>query len=201
MGVAGRSVVALTVAAIIGVTVAACFVGREDFLMLIDGDVLRATDVSLAVWSLGVLASFGLVGVTVVRHRLHPVGGRGVRAAIGGVLAAALVGTGLWCVGQAVVLNGVAALGVDSYTVLRAPVHEGCSLIVHENGALRTSSGEVFAVGSFGVARNVGSWTADEIGLPVRDGTYALHWNEGVGDLSLYGDHPAMPDRLPVMCR
>jgi hypothetical protein len=198
--VAGRSAIALAVAVVIAVTAVACCVGGIDFLMLVGGDVFRPTEVSLVIWSFGVLATLGLIAMFLVRHRHRPAGGTRLPAAVGMVLGVTLAGTGAWCAGQAVLRDGPAALGVDSYTVLPAPADEGCALIAHENGALRTSTGQVYAVDSWGIARSVGSWTADEIERPVHDGTYSLRWEGGTGDLTLQGVQTATPDRLQVTC-
>lgn len=119
--IVGRAVLAIAVLSSIAASVCACRVGGADFLVLVGQEVLRPSTVSLILWSCGVLVSACVLTMIVVRHRLHALERTGRHVFVGGILAATLVGTGAWCIGQALVIEGLAALGKNAYTVLRAP--------------------------------------------------------------------------------
>lgn len=198
--VVGRFALALSIAASVAVTVFACWAGGADFLLLVGTDVLGSADASLVMWSIGVLGCAGSLVLVLSRRRVHSAGREARGAALGAVVAVALFGTGTWCVARAVVVDGLAALGPNAYTVLRAPAATGCLVVAHEIGQVRSSHGDLYTVGLLGYAQPAGAWEADEVQLPVRDGNYSLQWNGDIGTLVLRSSQGIRPDRLQLSC-
>jgi hypothetical protein len=196
----GRVALALVVGASSALVLVASWAAGSDFVLLVGETVVQPVDVSLGLWATGVLGSAGSTALVVLRRR-RPTSGRGDRRALlGAALAAMLVGTGVWCAGHAAVVGASAALGPHAFTVLPASAGDGCTLVAHESGALRSTLGQVYVADELGYARPAGSWVADEIDLPIRDGRYSLQWRGESGTLSVRAAHATSPERLHVTC-
>lgn len=199
----GRSACGLGSLGCIGIALFACWLGGADFLLVVGRTVAQPQVVALVVWSVAVLGSAVLLVPNLPGRRRRGVGrgGRRMLAVVGGIVAVSLVGTGVWCAGSALSAAGARALGLHGDTVLPAVDDRECTLSADESSGLRSSSGRLYAASAFGVAVPVGSWTADEMQLPVRDRNYSLEWRNGVGTLSFQTTRFIAPSRLEVTCR
>ncbi|WDZ85386.1 hypothetical protein [Micromonospora cathayae] len=100
------------------------------------------------------------------------------------------------------VLLGAAADTAATYHVLEPAGPDGCRAVVREVSFLFAGSGDVYAVGSLGVGRRMGSWTADDGYQPIASGTYRLEWHADGGLLTVGGRNtdPVMSDIGTITC-
>ncbi|MFC9948281.1 hypothetical protein [Streptomyces pratensis] len=154
-------------------------------------------------WTVGA----GLFSVSLVLMGVHAArclsaddwmpGGRTLPRVALGLLAAA---AGLGCAAGAF----SDFIGSADYRVLEPAGPDGCVAVVRETSFLKISDGEVYAVGSSGVAwRESGSWMADDMHRPVAEGTYELDWNRSGGTFRVGGtatDPIVSADLNPLDC-
>lgn len=90
----------------------------------------------------------------------------------------------------------------STYTVLSPTGGGSCQVAVRESSFVFAGGGDVYAVGTGGLGRVVGSWTADDGHRPVASGTYALRWDSGRATLELFSDpgNPVWPATHEFAC-
>ncbi|MFH9618858.1 hypothetical protein ACH4MM_34850 [Streptomyces pratensis] len=171
-------------------------VGWSDLLLLVMGHVVPGWTVSAGLF----FVSLVLMGVHAARRLSaddRTLSGRALPRVALGLLAAT---AGLGCAAGAF----SDFMGSAEYRVLEPAGPDGCVAVVRETSFLKISDGEVYAVGSSGVAwRESGSWMADDMHRPVAEGTYELDWNRSGGTFRVGGtatDPIVSADLNPLDC-
>lgn len=151
-------------------------------LVVVDGHVVLGWAVSA-----GLLTA--AAGQLVVGRRHRP-GRRDAALAVGALtLAGVLLAAGghlLW----GVAYRGLTPVGPT-----------GCRVLVQETSFLVAGAGEVYVLqGASGLARHVGSYTADDGGRPVSEGSYTLTWDGDHATLELLAGDPVTPGSQSLGC-